>query len=382
MKDLKLSTFEELQKKSVFFMLKPANAIYGFLLTICISLLVLIIWAFFAPMDDVVKASVILRPEEAVSSIRCVTGGELFIKNYVNDQVVTEGDLLLSLDSSAYKKELENYQLQLSVIEQDIFVNDTLIKTIKSETFPNIEKNSNAYLKSASYLYEKQRQEYIMTDCQNQLEIEKNKPDFMTVPQTVKDLESKLSQIQLSFFTWKNDVLSEALSLQQQLNSSKKSIESKIAELNRYIKNSTIYAPISGRITESLKLNIGDYILTGEEILKIVPESSTTLKASLLIDPAFIARVKVGNSVKIRFLGLPPSRYGQIETNISLIPPDVDISTGTPIFIAEAPIPKDFLVSSDGQIANLIPGITAEAKISTEKTTVMKMLLRKLDFIN
>lgn len=59
----------------------------------------------------------------------------------------------------------------------------------------------------------------------------------MTVPQTVKDLESKLSQIQLSFFTWKNDVLSEALSLQQQLNSSKKSIESKIAELNRYIKN-------------------------------------------------------------------------------------------------------------------------------------------------
>lgn len=59
----------------------------------------------------------------------------------------------------------------------------------------------------------------------------------MTVPQTVKDLESKLSQIQLSFFTWKNDVLSEAFSLQQQLNSSKKSIESKIAELNRYIKN-------------------------------------------------------------------------------------------------------------------------------------------------
>lgn len=62
--------------------------------------------------------------------------------------------------------------------------------------------------------------------------------------------------------------------------------------------------------------------------------------------------------------------------------PDVDFSTGTPIFIAEAPIPKDFLVSSDGQIAKLIPGITAEAKISTEKTTVMKMLLRKLDFIN
>lgn len=159
-------------------------------------------------------------------------------------------------------------------------------------------------------------------------------------------------------------------------------LESKITELNRYIKNSTIYAPISGRIIEILKSNIGDYILAGEEILKIVPESSSTLKACLLIDPAYIARVKVGNQVKIKFPGLPPSRYGQIETNVAMIPPDVDISTGTPIFIAEAPIPQDYLITSDGQTAKLISGITAEGRILTEKSTVMKMILRKLDFIN
>ena len=382
MKELKLSTFEELQKKSVFFMLKPANAIYGFLLTICISLLVLIIWAFFAPMDDVVRSSVILRTEDAVSSIRCVSGGELFIKNYVNDEVVSEGDLLLSLDTSAYKKELETYQLQLSVIEQDILVNDTLIETIKTETFPNINESSSAYLKSASYMYEKQRQESIIKDQQDELKLEQGRPSYSYTPQAVKDLESKLLQTQLSFFTWKNNNLSEALSLQQQLNSSKKSIESKIAELNRYMKNSMIYAPISGRITESLKLNIGDYVLAGEEILKIVPESSSTLKAYLYIDPAYIARVKVGNPVKIKFPGLPPSRYGQLETQVSLVPPDVDISMGSPIFIAEAPISEDYLISTDGQVAKLIPGITAEARIITEKSTMMKMILRKLDFIN
>ena len=148
------------------------------------------------------------------------------------------------------------------------------------------------------------------------------------------------------------------------------------------MKNSMIYAPISGRITESLKLNIGDYILAGEEILKIVPESSSTLKAYLYIDPAYIARVKVGNPVKIKFPGLPPSRYGQLETQVSLVPPDVDISMGSPIFIAEAPILKDCLISTDGQVAKLIPGITAEARIITEKSTMIKMILRKLDFIN
>ena len=55
---------------------------------------------------------------------------------------------------------------------------------------------------------------------------------------------------------------------------------------------------------------------------------------------------------------------------------------GSPIFIAEAPISEDYLISTDGQVAKLIPGITAEARIITEKSTIMKMILRKLDFIN
>ena len=32
--------------------------------------------------------------------------------------------------------------------------------------------------------------------------------------------------------------------------------------------------------------------------------------------------------------------------------------------------------------ASLIPGITAEARIITDRTTVLRMVLRKLDFIN
>ena len=59
-----------------------------------------------------------------------------------------------------------------------------------------------------------------------------------------------------------------ALDTKKSLQSAKNSIESRITELERAIKNSTIYAPISGRISEVTKLNIGDYLLTGEEIFK------------------------------------------------------------------------------------------------------------------
>lgn len=55
------------------------------------------------------------------------------------------------------------------------------------------------------------------------------------------------------------------------------------------------------------KLNTGDYIFAGEEILRIIPQNEEKLKAKIYIDPSYIARVKVGNPVKIKFQGLPPS---------------------------------------------------------------------------
>ena len=38
MSKIYLKTFEEMKRTSAFFMLKPVNAIYGFIVTICVSI--------------------------------------------------------------------------------------------------------------------------------------------------------------------------------------------------------------------------------------------------------------------------------------------------------------------------------------------------------
>ena len=82
-----LKTFDEMKKTSTFFMLKPINAIYVFIILICFTILSVIIWSIFAPMDDVVKATVLLRPSQSISSVKCVASGQLMIKNYSNDKI-------------------------------------------------------------------------------------------------------------------------------------------------------------------------------------------------------------------------------------------------------------------------------------------------------
>ena len=85
----------------------------------------------------------------------------------------------------------------------------------------------------------------------------------------------------------------------------------------------------------------------------------------------------------MKFPGLPPSRYGQAETLVDVVPPDATLSqAGGLAFVVEAPLPEPWLESRGGRRASLIPGITAEARIVTDRTTVMRMVLRRLDFLD
>ncbi len=385
---MNLKTFEDMQKTSAFFMLKPANAIYGFVITIFVSIVVILVWAIFAPMDDVVKVSVLLRPSEAVSSIKCVTSGELSEKFFENDQTVNKGDLLFSLDTGSYKSQLEVYKAEIIKKQNEIFVNNHLLQTIEANKLPVLKidaappLDSDTFIKCSAYLTEFQRYQIGILDLQTKLNREKSKPQSLKVPQTIQDLETELNKNQLAFEIWRNSQKLTAIENQKNLKSVKNTLESRIAEIERLIKNSTIYAPISGRISEITKLNPGDYLLAGEEVLRIVPQNSESLKADIYVDPSYIARVKNGNPVKIKFPGLPPSRYGMLESQVAIVPPDVSYVNGQPVFVAEAEIKNPYLTTKNGQTAKLIPGITAEGRIVTDRSTVMQMILRKLDFMN
>ena len=378
-----LKTFDEMKKTSVFFMLKPVNAIYGFIVTVCVAILAVIIWAVFAPMDDIVKGTVLLRPSQAISSIKCVTSGELYSKNFENDDVVQAGDLLFSLDASALIRELESYKAAQKKNEEDTVIYTTLLQTIKSGRITGVEKGSDAFLKSNSYLLEKSRYEAIQEEAESKYVLERDAPSALRVPQTVKELENQFRQSRLTYETWLSNQNIQTNEKVASLKIERNNIETRLSELERAIKNSTIYAPISGRISEVTKRNKGDYILAGEEVLKIVPQDGDSLRADVYVDSSYIARVKVGDPIRIKFPGLAPSRYGMVETEVSLVPPDVTLSqSGQAFFVVEAVIDNPYLSTKQGQIAKLLPGISAEARIVTDRSTALQMVLRKLDFIN
>ncbi|MDR3335513.1 MAG: HlyD family efflux transporter periplasmic adaptor subunit [Treponema sp.] len=366
-----------------FFMLRPSRAVSSFIITLAGILSIAVIWALIAQMDDVVKATALLRPSAAISIIKALSGGEVLKKNYVHDGYVNEGDLLLQVDVSADTLELDNSKKLMVRVEDNILLYNTLLKTIRQGKNSAAVKNEEAYIHSEVYLIEHRRLLGQIEELRIKLEREGSLPDTLSVKQRFEDMSRELAQAELQFSLWKNNQMIEAMNGLKNLMQNKETLERRLSDLERNIRNATFHAPISGRINEFRKLNIGDYLLPGEEIITIVPDDTESLKAELYIDPAYIAQVKIGQKATLRFPGLPPSKFGKIEAEISLIPADYIVGPDSnPTFIVEANIREPWLVSPKGDKINLRPGIGAMGRVIIDQDTVMRMILKKLDFIN
>jgi multidrug resistance efflux pump len=383
---MRFADMSEFHRGYQFFMLRPSRGVSAFIITIAGMVCAAIIWACIMKMDDIVKTTALLRPVQTISTIKVISGGEVLEKNYVHDGYVYKGDILLQLDVSADTLELDNSKKLMERLENNILIYDTLAETIRQGVNAAAAKktdNEEAVIRSETYLIEHRRQQGQIEEMRIKLDRERAMPGTLAVTQRLEDAERELELTELQFTSWKNTQMIDTMDMAKSLLQNRESLERRISDLERNIRNATIRAPISDRVNEYRQLNRGDTILPGEEIIAVVPDTESALKAELYVDPAYIAQVKIGQKATLRFPGLPPSRFGKIEADISLIPPDfTQGADANPVFIVEAVIKDPWLTSSGGEKIYLRPGIGATGRIIVDQDTVMRMVLKKLDFIN
>jgi multidrug resistance efflux pump len=383
---MRFADMSEFHRGYQFFMLRPSRGVGAFIIALSGIVSAAIIWACAMKMDDVVKTTALLRPSRSISIIKAISGGEALEKNYVHDGYVSEGDMLLLLDVSADVLELENSRKLMERLENNILINNALVETIRQGVnAAAVEKTGGdeASIRCETYLIERRRQEGQIEELRVKLDREHAMPGGLAVKQRLEDITRELELAELQLASWKNTKMIESIDSLKSLLQNRENLERRISDLERNIRNATIRAPIAGRVNEYRRLNVGDAVLPGEEIITVVPDDESSLKAELYVDPAYIAQVKIGQKVTLRFPGLPPSKFGKIEAEINLIPPDFTQQPDSgPVFVVEALVKTPWLTSSGGEKIYLRPGIGAIGRIIVSQDTVMRMILKKLDFIN
>jgi multidrug resistance efflux pump len=360
-----------------------SRAVPVFILSLVLLLAAALAWAALFQIDDVVKAPVLLRPTGTVSVLKSLAGGQVSSINYKNGDTVAAGAVLWTLDVNAARVELANNRRLLDRNRADQHAAAVLRQTMDQGANQASPDDGDAWVRSQSYAQELARLRLQARQARTRLEREKALPLEMTNRQKIEDLADESAAADLALDAWLSDQSLKLASEEKSLLQNAGSIGQRNAELEAQIRNAEVRAPLAGRIDETTRLNPGDNILAGQEILRIVPQDQSGLRAELQVNPADVARLKTGQIVALRFPALPPTDFGQIEGSISLIGADASLGPGNqPVFLVDATVPKTSLAARNGERVQLRPGMAAEARIIVHHSSVLAMVLRKLDFLD
>lgn len=382
--ELKSFVLEDLQllpQTKDYFYAQPCPAVPAFVITVVLLIAGFFFWACLAQMDDVVKAQALLRPVESISSLRLLSSGRIAQKNYANNQLVVPGQVLLQLDISSQQAELNRTHAQLLKIQSDLDEAELFIQSMEKHV-NLLPAGTKGNLQAQAYFAEYNRLNNEWNQRKHTYELEDGLPSMMRVPQRVEDARIAMEQAALAFTSWKSSQRLSASTRLEDLQTQLETLQLNDTTLRQTIENSQLVSPIHGYVDELVPVTEGDAALSGTEILRIIPSQENRLKAQIVVSADKIPRLQLGQEVHLRFPGLSPTQFGQLSARISLIPSDMTMMADSAVFLVEADIQEAFLTHHSGRRIPLRSGVTAEARIVIDQDTVLRMLLRRLDFVH
>jgi multidrug resistance efflux pump len=211
---------------------------------------------------------------------------------------------------------------------------------------------------------------------------EKNKHPMAQIPALIKEYEIDLQLAINALDTFKTNELVQIYNERLNLNTEIQSQNTRIKILDEQIKRCEVRAPISGIYEELILFNEHDYLFSGNETARIIPDTGA-LKVELLIESRNIAEIKPELPFYIRFESLSSSEFGQVSGKIANVGADIITTAYTtePVFTAYGILDSAQVENREGYTIHLRPGMTGECRILVKTKTIIGYLLEKVGFL-
>lgn len=355
-----------------------------------IALAGLLLWAGFAEIDQVSRATGQVIPAGRVQVIQSADGGvigEILVRE--GDRV-RRGQKLVVLDPVRIQAAVEesrakvaSYRTIKSRVEAELF-NRPLVFTDDVQAFPEFVTNQRQ-------LYSRRRTaqaEDIGTLRNMQAiarrELEMNMPllefgdvsrsEIMRLQRSVADIEGQIANRQNKYL---QDLQAEYSRTEEELVVAEQTLKQRLAALDAAI----LFAPTDGVVKNVRFTTIGAVLRPGDEVLQIVP-TGDKLIIEAKVSPVDIAYLRVGQDASVKFDAYDSSIYGSANGRVTYISPDTlteQKPTGEQIFYrVNVTADARSLRPRAGEKVEIQPGMTATVEIKTGKNTVLRYLLKPI----
>ena len=390
-------------------------------------LLVALIWANFAVLEEVTMGEGKAIPSSKIQVIQNLEGGivaEIFVRE---GQLVNKGDVLLRLDDTrflsnrgesdadrmALTARLERLQAEAAgrplempaeiTLKAPQLVEDELaLYNSRQDRLHSEQRTLNEQLRQKTQElaeFSSKQQQYRSSLGLIQQELNMSQPlvssgaiseveilrlrrsavemrgsldaTTLAIPRAqagISEIKSKMEESELAFRSDAFKELNEVRTELQKITASSLAIEDRVSR-------TTVQSPVHG-IIKQLKVNtIGGVVQPGSDLLEIVP-----LEDNLLIEakvrPQDVAFLHPGQKAMVKFSAYDYTIYGGLKANLELISADtITDEEGNSFYLIQVRTDKNHL-GSDAHPLLIIPGMIATVDIITGEKSVLDYLLK------
>lgn len=391
---------------------------------ICLTLLLLLVWASIARIDESAIALGEVTPVGSVKVVQHLEGG-IVDKIYVKDsQFVKQNEPLIELNNVGFKAELKQLQTRqaslkldakrltaytqnhasltdsdttnqqeqleeqaLLVLQQKARVDQVAVVNAQIEqkqkelgrlkeqirlTSVNVkllsqEEEMFAKLTKTGVVA---RREYLQVQ-RSQNEAEKELFNFKTqLEQAADALQEAKSEKEKLLSTLNETAAKELDSIKTEL----REVEQAIVKMQDRVARSVVRAPVSG-IVKGLEATVGSIISPNGKILTIVPQDAQ-LQITAQVQPVDIGHVKVGDPATVKIFAYDFARYGSIKGKVLALSASTFLDEKEkPYYQAIIALDKQY-VGHEGNKLRI--GMTAQVDILTGDKTILQYLLKPI----
>lgn len=233
-------------------------------------------------------------------------------------------------------------------------------------------------------------QKYLQTTTQIDSNIQSLQTELLTLQSNLKlyqiasnlykdSLDADGTPISISIATIEQ--ISALLSQQESLQKQVDDLKTQVMHTKEQIAQGTILAEKSGILNSMSTLVKGDTITAGMSFATIIPLNESEYKVQLYVNSADIANVEIGDEIKYNITALPSNQYGLLTGQIRSISSDVLTQNGeySGYYLIEGNVENKELIDKDGNTGTITIGMQVEAKIVTQRKTIIRYLLEKIN---
>ena len=397
---------------------------------ICIFVVLALLWAASAEIDELVRGEGKVIPSKQLQIIQNLEGGILSELYVEEGQQVALGQILLKIDDTQFASSFEESQLSINTLQARI---DRLRAEVGGARAPHfsvsLEETSPAIIREQTELFERRfaqltsaervinqqikqkrqvlaQAEFDYQQAKNeqalaQKELSILKPLFdegvvsevellraeksvlnasgkassaqFKIPQIeagIDELQDKREQLTLNFKSEAQQALSDSLAALAQLSQSSGALEDRV-------ERTSVRSPVSGTVKQIMLNTLGGVVRSGMDLVSIVPNEDSLL-IETKVRPADIARLYPGQKAMVKFTAYDFTIYGGLEAELIHISADsINDDQGESFYLVRVKTLKNNLGTKDHPLP-IIPGMIAQIDILTGKKVLLNYLLKPI----